>query len=105
MRVLITGGSGFAGSWLADGCRRAGDEVVALSSADADLLDPAAARAAVAAQPLDVVAVRVEDDHAAQLPGERGRGDAADGAAADHEHRRVDHASPSSSASSRPSAA
>jgi GDP-4-dehydro-6-deoxy-D-mannose reductase len=49
MRVLITGGSGFAGSWLADACRLAGDDVVALSSADADLLDPAAARAAVAA--------------------------------------------------------
>ncbi len=49
MRALITGGSGFAGSWLADACRLAGDDVVALSSADADLLDPAAARAAVAA--------------------------------------------------------
>ena len=55
MRALITGGSGFAGSWLADGCRRAGDDVVALSSADADLLDPEAAREAVADGDFDVV--------------------------------------------------
>ena len=54
MRALITGGSGFAGSWLADGCRLAGDDVVALSSADADLLDPAAAREVVAGD-FDVV--------------------------------------------------
>jgi GDP-4-dehydro-6-deoxy-D-mannose reductase len=55
MRALITGGSGFAGSWLADGCRLAGDDVVALSSADADLLDAAAARAVVAEGDFDVV--------------------------------------------------
>ena len=55
MRALITGGSGFAGSWLADACRLAGDGVVALSSADADLLDPAATRAAVAGGEFDVV--------------------------------------------------
>ena len=55
MRALITGGSGFAGSWLADGCRLAGDDVVALSSADADLLDPAAARSVLAGGEFDVV--------------------------------------------------
>ena len=55
MRALITGGSGFAGSWLADACRLAGDDVVALSSADADLLDPAAARAVVGSAAFDVV--------------------------------------------------
>ena len=55
MRALITGGSGFAGSWLADACRLAGDDVVALSSADADLLDAGATRAAVAGGDFDVV--------------------------------------------------
>jgi GDP-4-dehydro-6-deoxy-D-mannose reductase len=55
MRALITGGSGFAGSWLADACRLAGDEVVALSSDDADLLDPAAAQTVVGDGPFDVV--------------------------------------------------
>lgn len=55
MRALITGGSGFAGGWLADACRLAGDDVVALSSADADLLDAAAARAAVGDGGFDVV--------------------------------------------------
>ena len=55
MRALITGGSGFAGSWLADACRLAGNDVVALSSADADLLDAGATRAAVADGNFDVV--------------------------------------------------
>jgi GDP-4-dehydro-6-deoxy-D-mannose reductase len=55
MRVLITGGSGFAGSWLADACRSAGDEVVALSSGDADLLSAQAARSAVADAAPEVV--------------------------------------------------
>lgn len=31
MRVLITGGSGFAGGWLVRACREAGDEVTAVS--------------------------------------------------------------------------
>jgi GDP-4-dehydro-6-deoxy-D-mannose reductase len=55
MRALITGGSGFAGSWLADACRLAGDDVVALSSADADLLDAQATRAVIAGGDVDVV--------------------------------------------------
>jgi GDP-4-dehydro-6-deoxy-D-mannose reductase len=55
VRALITGGSGFAGSWLADACRGAGNDVTALSSADADLLDATAARAAVEAAGPDVV--------------------------------------------------
>lgn len=55
MRALITGGSGFAGSWLADACRIAGDEVTALARADADLLDPEAARRAVGSASFDVV--------------------------------------------------
>jgi len=48
VRVLITGGSGFAGRWLAEACREAGDEVRALSRADADLLDPSETRSVVA---------------------------------------------------------
>ena len=55
MRALIAGGSGFAGSWLADACRLAGDDVIALSSADADLLDPEAARSVVGEGGFDVV--------------------------------------------------
>lgn len=58
MRALITGASGFAGSWLARACAEAGDEVVGLSRSGAvargygegrvvDLRDAAAARAAV----------------------------------------------------------
>ena len=59
----------------------------------------------LAAQALHVLAVRVEDGDAAQLARELGGGDAADGAAADHEHGGVDHPSPSSSASRPESAA
>ncbi len=55
MRALITGGTGFAGRHLAAHCAAQGDEVVALGSADADLLDPAAARRAVAGAAPDVV--------------------------------------------------
>ena len=55
MRALVTGGSGFAGGWLAEHCRAAGDDVTALSSADCDLRDAAAARDAVEAAAPDVV--------------------------------------------------
>jgi GDP-4-dehydro-6-deoxy-D-mannose reductase len=59
-RVLVTGASGFAGGHLAAACAAAGDDVVALSRSGeggvaADLLDPAVARAAVAAAAPDVV--------------------------------------------------
>jgi GDP-4-dehydro-6-deoxy-D-mannose reductase len=58
LRVLITGASGFAGSWLARACADAGDEVVGLSRSGSlaggygegrvvDLRDAAATRAAV----------------------------------------------------------
>ena len=58
MRVLITGASGFAGSWLCRHCAEAGDEVVALSrrglvpdgcgrGVAVDLRDGAAVREAV----------------------------------------------------------
>jgi GDP-4-dehydro-6-deoxy-D-mannose reductase len=55
VRALITGGTGFAGRHLAEHCLAEGDEVAALGSADADLLDPAAARQAIAAHRPDVV--------------------------------------------------
>jgi GDP-4-dehydro-6-deoxy-D-mannose reductase len=52
MRVLITGGTGFAGRPLAELCRAEGDEVTALGSAHADLTDAAATdRAVEQAQP------------------------------------------------------
>jgi GDP-4-dehydro-6-deoxy-D-mannose reductase len=55
-RVVITGATGFAGRHLAAACEAAGDEVVGLSRAvGTDLLDPAAARAAIAAARPDVV--------------------------------------------------
>lgn len=49
-RVLITGGSGFAGRHLAAACAEAGDDVRAVSRGEGiDLLDAEATRAAVAA--------------------------------------------------------
>jgi GDP-4-dehydro-6-deoxy-D-mannose reductase len=55
-RVLVTGASGFAGRHLVAACEAAGDEVHGASRASgADLLDPDAARAAVAAARPDVV--------------------------------------------------
>jgi GDP-4-dehydro-6-deoxy-D-mannose reductase len=55
LRTLVTGGTGFAGSHLVEHLRAAGDDVVALSSRDADLLDAGAARRAVADARPDVV--------------------------------------------------
>jgi GDP-4-dehydro-6-deoxy-D-mannose reductase len=66
MRVLITGASGFAGSWLCRQCAEAGDEVVALSRRGivpegcgqgiaVDLRDGAAVREAVRACAPDLV--------------------------------------------------
>ena len=66
MRVLITGASGFAGSWLCRHCAEAGDEVVALSrrglvpdgsglGAAVDLRDGAAVREAVRAAAPELV--------------------------------------------------
>ena len=55
-RVFITGATGFAGRHLADACRAAGDDVVtAPPSAEADLRNPAVARALVARTRPDVV--------------------------------------------------
>jgi GDP-4-dehydro-6-deoxy-D-mannose reductase len=49
MRVVVTGASGFAGGHLADACRGAGDDVVALSRSEGvDLLDAEAVRRALA---------------------------------------------------------
>lgn len=56
MRVLVTGASGFVGSWLARACEDAGEQVARASRADGvDLRDVAAARAAVRAAQPDVV--------------------------------------------------
>jgi GDP-4-dehydro-6-deoxy-D-mannose reductase len=66
MRVLITGASGFAGSWLCRYCAQAGDEVVALSrrgltpggcghGVAVDLRDGAAVREAVRAAAPELV--------------------------------------------------
>jgi GDP-4-dehydro-6-deoxy-D-mannose reductase len=56
VRALITGAGGFAGGHLAAHCRASGDDIVEVSrSAGTDLLDPAAARAAVAAARPEVV--------------------------------------------------
>lgn len=56
MRALITGAGGFAGRHLAVACEAAGDVVTGVSrSSGTDLLDPDAARAAVAAAAPDVV--------------------------------------------------
>ena len=56
MRALITGAGGFAGGHLAAHCRASGDDIVEVSrSAGTDLLDAAAARAAVAAARPEVV--------------------------------------------------
>jgi nucleoside-diphosphate-sugar epimerase len=44
---LVTGATGFAGSYLTAACEAAGDEVTWLSRATCDLLDAAAVRAAV----------------------------------------------------------
>ena len=56
MRALITGAGGFAGRHLAAACEAAGDVVTGVSrSSGTDLLDPDAARAAVAAAAPDVV--------------------------------------------------
>jgi len=56
VRALITGAGGFAGGHLASHCRASGDDIVEVSrSAGTDLLDPAAARAAVAAARPEVV--------------------------------------------------
>ena len=58
-QVLITGGTGFAGSHLTEACRAAGDEVVQLSRTDGDLsvdlLDPDATRRAFAEVAPEVV--------------------------------------------------
>jgi GDP-4-dehydro-6-deoxy-D-mannose reductase len=55
-RVLVTGASGFAGRHLVAACEAAGDEVhTAARAVGVDLLDPAAARAAVAEARPDVV--------------------------------------------------
>lgn len=66
MRVLITGASGFAGSWLCRQCAEAGDEVVAVSrrgivpdgcgrGVAVDLRDGGAAREAVRAAAPDLI--------------------------------------------------
>jgi GDP-4-dehydro-6-deoxy-D-mannose reductase len=66
VRVLITGASGFAGSFLARACARAGDEVVGISltgemcdgcgdGVAVDLLDGDAVRSAVASARADVI--------------------------------------------------
>ena len=66
MRVLITGASGFAGSWLCRQCAEAGDEVVAVSrrgtvpqgcgqGVAVDLRDGAAAREVVRAAAPDLI--------------------------------------------------
>ena len=55
-RVFITGATGFAGRHLTDACRAAGDDVVtAPPAAEADLRNPAVARALVARARPDVV--------------------------------------------------
>jgi GDP-4-dehydro-6-deoxy-D-mannose reductase len=55
-RVLITGGSGFAGRHLAAACAAAGDDVATAERATGvDLLDPEAIRAAVATAAPEVV--------------------------------------------------
>jgi GDP-4-dehydro-6-deoxy-D-mannose reductase len=55
-RVLVTGGSGFAGLHLVAACRAAGDDVrTAERASGVDLLDAEAARAAVAAAAPEVV--------------------------------------------------
>jgi GDP-4-dehydro-6-deoxy-D-mannose reductase len=55
-RVLITGGSGFAGRHLAAGCAAAGDDVATAERATGvDLLDPGAIRGAVATAAPEVV--------------------------------------------------
>ena len=57
-RVLITGGTGFAGGHLTEACAAAGDDVVQLARAGdvaADLTDAAATRRAVATASPDVV--------------------------------------------------
>ena len=58
MRAAITGGTGFAGSHLAEACATAGDEVVTLARGGdvaVDLLDAEATRRAVAEARPDVV--------------------------------------------------
>jgi GDP-4-dehydro-6-deoxy-D-mannose reductase len=73
VRVLITGASGFAGRHLAAACAAAGDDVVAASrSSGVDLLDPEAARAAVADARPDVVyhlAARAHEGESWRDPG------------------------------------
>jgi GDP-4-dehydro-6-deoxy-D-mannose reductase len=55
-RVLVTGGSGFAGGHLVAACRSAGDDVATAERANGvDLLDAGSARAAVAAAAPEVV--------------------------------------------------
>ena len=55
-RVLITGATGFAGRHLVAACEAAGDDVIAAPpSSEADLRDPAVARALVADARPDVV--------------------------------------------------
>jgi len=55
-RVLVTGGSGFAGGHLVEACRAAGDDVVTAERANGiDLLDAAAARAAMSDAAPEVV--------------------------------------------------
>ena len=55
MRALVTGGTGLVGTALATALRAAGDEVIALGTADADLRDPAAGDAVLARHQPEIV--------------------------------------------------
>jgi GDP-4-dehydro-6-deoxy-D-mannose reductase len=55
VRVVVTGAAGFAGGYLADACRAAGDHVVGLSRRDCDLCIATPTRAAIAAARPQVV--------------------------------------------------
>ena len=55
MRALVTGGTGLMGTALVAALREAGQEVVALGTADADLRDPAAAVEVIALHRPEIV--------------------------------------------------